>query len=60
MISLPLVAFEVNSIAWRPAYDGNNVLLITIFIATQQFVNITKTFRNVKFRELIKSHIKEK
>ena len=55
---LPL--FVVKSIAWRPAYDGNNVLLITLFIATQQFVNITKTFRNFKLRQLVQSHIKEK
>ena len=33
---------------------------MTLFIATQQFVNITKTFRNVKFRQLVKTHIKAK
>ena len=33
---------------------------MTLFIATQQFVNITKTFRNFKFRQLVQSHIKEK
>ena len=33
---------------------------MTLFIATWQFVNITKTFRNFKFRQLVQSHIKEK
>ena len=35
-------------------------MLITFFVTNQQFVNIAKTFRNGKFRQLVQSHIKEK
>ena len=36
------------------------MMVITLLVTTQQFVNITKTFRNVKFRQLVQSHIKAK
>ena len=36
------------------------MMVMTLSIATQPFVNITKTFRNFKSRKLVQSHIKEK
>ena len=36
------------------------MMVITLFVTTQQFVNITKTFRKFKLRQLVQSHIKAK